>query len=298
LTQSVVAGIDREIMPNFALSTSFGWGRTTNVIWTPYVGLTSANFAQTDVAGPNSTPVYGLAPGSVLPNQGAGIILTNRPGYHQRYWNWDLTATKRLSDRWMMRAYVTLQNNQEFFDDPSVAIQDPTPRAYSEFNTPYDSVYNTLNGGIVTYWAGAASGAENEVFINSKWSYSVMGLYEFPFGITGSGTVYGRQGYPSPQFVSVQRGGGLSGSIYGPTQVLADTNLDNNRAPNVHIVDLRAEKTFTFGKVKAIGSVDFFNVANAATVLQVNRQIGSANFGTAREITAPRVVRFGVRIQL
>ncbi len=298
LTQSVVVGLDRELIPNLAVSTSFGWDRTTDVLWTPYVGLTSTDFVQTGVAGPNNTPVYGLAPGVTLPNGGAGIILANRPGYHQRYWNWDVTLTKRLSHHWMARGYFTRQNNQEYFDDPSVAIQDPTPRAYSEFNTPFDAVANTMNGGLVAYWAGVASGAENEVFINAKWSYSLMGMYEFPFGVNVSGTVYGRQGYPNPQFVSVQRAGGLSASVYGPTEVLASTDLDANRDPAVNLLDLRAEKTFTIGKSKVVGSVDFFNIGNTNTILQYGRQIGAANFGIAQEIVAPRVIRFGLRLEL
>jgi hypothetical protein len=298
-TQSVVAGLDREVMSNLSVSTSFGWGRTTNLLWTPYIGLTSADFVQTGVEGPNNTPVYGLAPGVELPNGGAGIILTNRPGYHQRYWNWDVTMTKRMSNHWMARAYVTLQNNQEFFDNPSVAIQDPTPRTYTEVNTPFDAVANTTNGGILSFWAGGASGAESEVYINSKWSYSLMGMYELPYGIGVSGTIYGRQGYPSPQYVSITRDGGLSNSFaVSGTQVLVDPNLDAHRNPNLTLLDLRAEKSFTFGKVKAIGSVDFFNIGNVSTLLQVGRQVGAPDFGIAREIVPPRVIRFGLRIQM
>ena len=102
-THSIQVGLDREIMPNFAIATTFGWARTNDVIWQTYPGLTSADFVQAGtigivntVNGPitSNTPFYTLAPGVALP---AGSLLTNRPGYHQRYWSWDVTATKRLS---------------------------------------------------------------------------------------------------------------------------------------------------------------------------------------------------------
>ena len=106
------------MIPNFAISTSFGWARTNDVVWQTYAGLTTADFVQAGTIGTvntatgpitSNTPFYTLAPGVTLP---PGSLLTNRPGYHQRYWNWDITATKRLADRWMFRGYLTLDNNQ------------------------------------------------------------------------------------------------------------------------------------------------------------------------------------------
>jgi hypothetical protein len=311
-THSFIVALDREVMPNFALSTSVGYGRTSDVVWQTYPGLTSADFVQAGTIGTvvnattgqsitSNTPFYTLAPGVTLP---AGSLLTNRQGYHQRYWNWDVTATKRLADHWMMRAYVTLSNNQEFFDDPSLAIQDPTPLAVvgaGSTGAGYTSapefsqitlVSPNVNGGIAPTWAGAASGSVTDVFLQAKWSYSVMGLYEFPGGIQASGTVYGRQGYPNPNFVIVNRG-----ALGSSSPILVDPNLDANRNPNVNLVDLRAEKTFKFRGVGALISLDAFNVFNSNTALQVNRLVTSATFGQPRQIIAPRVFRLGLRIQ-
>jgi hypothetical protein len=309
-THSIQVGLDREIMPNFAIATTFGWARTNDVIWQTYPGLTSADFVQAGtigivntVNGPitSNTPFYTLAPGVALP---AGSLLTNRPGYHQRYWSWDVTATKRLADRWMFRGYVTLDNNQEFFDDPTVAIQDPTAlaitgagsagagtRSQPEFGQVTLTMAN-LNGGVVPLWGGNASGGKQDVFMQAKWSYSLMGLYQFPLGINASGTVYGRQGYPSPLFVKVNLGPLGSGS-----PVLVNPDLNATRNPNLSIIDLRAEKAFKYRGVGATISLDAFNVANSNTVLQFNRLLTSGTFGQPREIVAPRVFRLGFRFQ-
>jgi hypothetical protein len=320
-THSVIVALDRELIPNFAVSTNFGWARTNEVIWQTYPGLTTADFVQVGTIGTvqtaqgplsSNTPFFELSDPSLLP---AGSLLQNRPGYHQRYWNWDVTATKRLSNRWMARAYFTLQNNQEFFDNPSLAIQDPTAlaitgsgsagagtRSQPEFTQVTFTMAN-LNGGIVPLWGGNASGGKQDVFVQSKWSYSLMGLYQLPLGFNVAGTVYGRQGYPNPIFLRVNRGGLGNGS-----PVLFNTDLNATRNPNLNIVDLRGEKSFTYRGVGAILSIDAFNVFNSNTVLQFNRNVGTLNpttgtftpvktFGQPREIVAPRVFRIGVRFQ-
>jgi hypothetical protein len=79
--------------------------------------------------------------------------------------------------------------------------------------------------------------------------------------------------------------------------VLVNPDLEANRNPNVSILDLRAEKAFTYRGVGAIISLDAFNVTNSNTVLQFNRNITSATFNQPREIVAPRVFRVGVRFQ-
>jgi hypothetical protein len=301
-THSVLVALDRELMPNFAISTSVGYGRTYDVLWQHYIGLTSADFvpdptatatvaAAAQAAGlSTNTIVYTLAPGVSLP-AGNGTILTNRPGYHTRYLSWDVTATKRLSNHWMMRGYFNVNSNRQFITDPSGAVVDPTPLALTNF-TSINDVADPANGALALNAAGATSGSEGDVFINSKWAYSFMGLYQFPLGISASGTVYGRQGYPDPLYVRVNRG-----ALGSRAQVLLSTDFDANRNPNVNLVDLRAQKSFTFRGVSAILDADLFNAFNNNALLQRNRQMNSTSFGQTREIIAPRIARFGLRIQ-
>ena len=58
---------------------------------------------------------------------GGGQTETNRPGYHQRYWGLEFSATKRLSNRWMARLGFSTNDWREYFDDPALSIIDPTP---------------------------------------------------------------------------------------------------------------------------------------------------------------------------
>jgi hypothetical protein len=118
-----------------------------------------------------------------------------------------------------------------------------------------------------------------------------MALSQLPGEVRVAGTVYGRQGYPNPEYISVNRGG-----LGTQTQVIASPDLDAVRYDDVHMVDLRAQKAFRMGPVNATFDVDLFNAFNNNTVLQQNRQADSTTFRQAREIIAPRVLRFGVRL--
>jgi hypothetical protein len=165
--------------------------------------------------------------------------------------------------------------------------------------TTLNQPYNTQNGGLFLNWGGNTSGTKSDIFINSKWSYSLMGMYQFPLGISAAGTLYGRQGYPDPLYVRVNYGAldPNSGGLGSRAQVLVNTDLNANRNPNIHMVDLRAEKSFTIRGFSAIANVDLFNALNNNTLLQRNRQVNSALFNQTREIIAPRIIRFGLRLQ-
>jgi hypothetical protein len=294
ITHSVIAGIEHELNRNIVVGVSGGWGYVNRTIWVPYDGLTRADFVQIGSAsapgGTTSTPYYGLAPGVSLP-PGRALVLTNREGYHQRNWNVDFTATRRLANRWMVRGSVTLQNNQEFFDDPSLALQDPTPRAVTTETPLFIPASPAFNGGTIVNSVGGGAGARGDVFMQAKWSYNAMALYQLPWGVSVSGTVYGHQGYPRLEYVSVNRG-----ALGTATQVLLDPDVGASRYDSVNLVDLRLQKAITFGRVNATFDLDLFNALNENVVLQANRQSDSSSFGQAREIVAPRVARVGLRI--
>jgi hypothetical protein len=81
-----------------------------------------------------------------------------------------------------------------------------------------------------------------------------------------------------------------------------------NRAPNVHIIDLRLDKSFNisdrWGRVTAM--IDVFNLFNSnvpitfRTLTQNVTPSAATPFGNFKEVTAildPRIVRFGVRYE-
>ena len=285
LVQSMVGGIEHELRPNFLVGVTTGYGRAARHLWQPFIGLTRDNFVEYrtvgDVAGMTSqTPVYRLATGSSLPG-GNGVRVSNRDRYHQRYWNLDLTASKRLADRWMLRGFVTVQQHQEFFDDSSRAIQDPTPRT------------SAISGGTTSGFVdGGLSVPGGEIFVNARWSYSLAGLYEAPWGVTFSGTVYGRQGYPIAEVVQIVRPDGL-----GLSNVLLDRDLGATRYNDLHLVDLRAQKTVPLPGLRTTFTLDVFNLLNTGVTQRQIPQAGTTTFRNPIELVPPRLVRLGVQIR-
>jgi hypothetical protein len=61
------------------------------------------------------------------------------------------------------------------------------------------------------------------------------------------------------------------------------------------LVDLKAEKRFTIGKLNMVGSLDVFNVTNTNTVLSRVTTQNSSTANRVLEVTGPRVVRLGAR---
>ena len=284
-THVFVGGLEREVMPNFSLGVNVGRSETADTTWTSFIGLTGEDFVEyrpTLASGLSlTTPVYRLRSGVTLP-PGNGRVLSNREGYERRYWNIDVLATKRLADRWMFRGFVTRQQQREHFEDPAQSIQDPTPRLEGG---PFPFSSGFIDGGI-------AVNPNAEFIIHSTWSYSLAGLYELPWEVSVSGTLYGRQGNPTAEVLTVNRPDGL-----GQTRVLLDRDLDAKRFPSVHLLDLRLQKRLALGRIRATLDLDLFNALNTDSTL---RQFGDAittTFGNPLEIVAPRLVRLGLQLR-
>jgi hypothetical protein len=83
--------------------------------------------------------------------------------------------------------------------------------------------------------------------------------------------------------------------VAGAVSILAEP-LSNNRAPNVHIFDVRIDKDLKIGKGELTGMLDVFNLLNANPVTNF-RVISGSRFKEVISILDPRVVRFGVRYE-
>jgi hypothetical protein len=278
----LTGGVEHEVLPGFSLAVNVGRSDLTNATWGRYVGLERSNFVEYRTAGnaaiASDTPVYELAPGVTLP-PGNARVLSNRDDYRRRYWNVDVVATQRMADGWMLRGFVTRQQHHEFFSGPR-SIQDGTPRI--EGVPPF--VSGLVDGGLAV--------SPFEFPIHATWSYSLAGVYRLPWELSMSGTLYGRQGYPTAEFITVVRPDGL-----GSTQVLRDRNLDASRFPDVHLLDVRLQKAISIGRLRATAGLDVFNSLNSASIL---RQFGEATATTFRsplEIVAPRLVRLGLQLR-
>lgn len=131
------------------------------------------------------------------------------------------------------------------------------------------------------------------------WNYKLIGRRTLPLGAAVSGSYKlqsGRQWGRSANFTVPVLG----------SQTVRVEPVTANRAPNVHIMDLRVDKSFRFpnkaGRLTAM--VDVFNLLNAGTPIVFRTQSGNAAagepFGNFKEVLAlldPRIVRFGVRYE-
>lgn len=310
-TDEVIGGFEHELLTDFSIGVNGTWRNLKNFDWTVgEKGQGSGNlYSSADfVAAPTpktatlpngqtvSVPYYTLKAGVPVPTF---FVITNRPDYHQTYKSLDLFATKRLSNRWMMRGNVTLQDWKQHIG-PNGFI-DPT-------HTRGGFGCSSCNNSDVIIGAGTGSGSKGGVYINSKWAYNVTGTYQIPFIETNFGfNLSGRQGYPVPYVYRLNGGGGIYNSGQGTSTtkfVLAENNVTQFRLPNITELDLRLAKDFHLGPAGLTVSIDGFNMLDKRTILQRNVTRLNANnaggtFGASNRITelqSPRVFRLGARI--
>ncbi len=75
-----------------------------------------------------------------------------------------------------------------------------------------------------------------------------------------------------------------------------DSSPDAFRYPDVHVVDLRAEKEFTFSDFGLTLGIDLFNAFNESYVLQRQGVLGFNSSNRVVEVLSPRVLQLGARV--
>src|SRR6185295_11535522 len=177
-------------------------------------------------------------------------FITNDPTAVGTYKGLELTLTKRLSNRWQMLAGYTLSKSQ--INGISV---DVSPNFLINANG------NITSDGAV----GGASrcgicGAANADRPNQ---FKLTGMYLLPFhDVIVSGNFRAQQG---PAFTRQ-----ISRSLnFGAAQTINLEPLGSTRIDTLTTIDLRLGKLFKFNNRSLEASVDFDNLANAATAFNV-----------------------------
>jgi hypothetical protein len=310
-THEVVVGIEREVLPEFVVGVGYTYRTYSGAIYPHRTGLTVddyqvAGFLDGTLADGTTfhQPYYALKPGVDIPG---GLTLSNRPDWKSVYNGVDLTFQKRLTNRWMVRGAVTLQDWKQKGGPDS--CYDPTSnRGGNSLVWPGTAIPvatgSTCAGNDIAAAPAGAYGSKTEVFLNSRWQFNVGGLYQLPAGFGVAANVYGREGYPYLNFVRFDPSDGLGSrdNIIG--------KLSDRRYNNVFDADLRIEKVIEVRPLQITLSADFFNLFNSGTVLQRNARasatavandgtvtdISSATYNRIFELQSPRLVRFGARI--
>jgi hypothetical protein len=244
--------------------------------------------------------VYQLKTG--IPNPQFGVI-TNRTDYTQTFNGLEVTATKRMSNNWMMRFNASYNDYKD--DCGANAFANPTAGQNStgivNGAPTYAGPASCPGGDIAPQSSG--SGAFGNVFLGAKWNMNLNGVYMLPFNVTVGANFFARQGYPAVlrETVTGLRGGTYNAVAATPSGVILDP-VGDMRFDNVYQLDLRLAKEFRFfNRAGVTISGDLFNATNQRTVLQRNTAVlqNGAPVASAwriTEIQAPRVWRLGTKI--
>jgi hypothetical protein len=316
VTDEFLISGEHALLPEFVVGVNLTYRRASNLlqedllVFDPGVTIGAGNNGR--VATRNDfTPVTVIA---TLPNGSTEPVtwyklksgISTVHGYQLKNGDYEttfkgasLTFNKRLANRWMLRGNVSYN---DWYYSKAGDRPDPT-RVLAGGTTDGNYVGQ---GDAVLQGSGNGSGNFANVYINSKWSFAVNGLYQIapdrPWGFNVAGNLTGRQGYPDPYWISVSAAHlSIPSPATGGEQVQIGS-ADSNRLDNIIDFDARIEKEFTFQDFGLTLGVDCFNVFNEAFVLQrQGRFTGSAapvslNANFVNEVLSPRVFRFGARL--
>jgi hypothetical protein len=195
----------------------------------------------------------------------AATLLRN-DGRYDTYNGLELTARKRFSNRWMMTASL-VRNSQTHFE----------PQADRDYLDPTN--HDFING----FESGTRNG---------RWVGKLNGMYQLPWNVTVAGKFEGHTNYPYNIFIRTPNRTGSGGTA---DVLLAPNN--SNRYPTLYEADFHVDKTFTIAQQRRFSlNFDLFNIANSNTILGRTTQQNSATANNVTTILAPRVARFGVKV--
>jgi len=294
-TDEFIVGFDREVALGFAIGADYVWRRYTNFQFSDTLGLQPSDYtavaymppAQTcpgadgnRTSAANCPTVTYYQPNFQLP---AARTLTNytTDQYSRTYHGAEVTARKRMSNHWLMNTSVALNStivNMGGWQGNSANIvggEDPTNRS-------------THDGFQYDYAGGSGLG---NVYVNAKWLFKLSGVVNLKYDINLSGFYNARQGYPEEfaiQSPSRANGAGIATVLLNG---VGETRLSNYQNLDVHV-----DRPVKAGTVRLTPQVDIFNMFNGATILGVRSTQNAPNANQIQQILAPRVARFGIRV--
>ncbi|MGD9346509.1 MAG: hypothetical protein PVH84_11630, partial [Candidatus Aminicenantes bacterium] len=283
-TMEGIIGFERELFPDFSVSTNFIYRRLNNYTWAPINDVTSSDWTVTKTY--SNEGREDLYDGNLyeqtyyeLPfTRPAGVFVTNRPDYYQRFMGVEMTLTKRLSNKWMMNAALNYSDHRQYFDSPD-AYQDPTN---IEFTHGEQMAYESGGSGKVDIWA------------NTRWQAKLNGMYQLPWGFNISGFLTVREGYVLP--VRLETPTKSDGTGKEPTPYVVP--FGSRRLPTFWMADFRIEKVCPIGDYGSVSIIaDIFNLFNNNTVLGRETILNYSTAYQPLEIINPRVIRVGLRFR-
>jgi hypothetical protein len=309
-TDELIAGIDHELLPNFAVGAAYTYRHIGDLTYRPHLGgpcgadptASSCRIIQPQEYTANAPVTSGgytaftySPPDDLVEAGNFGRLRTNQPGYAQNFNGLELTMTKRMSNRWMSRVAFSWNAFKQHYSGvvpvnggggTQGGIGGPNAGRYNGNPTPTD--LNSLKDDYVAAQSGGSGRAT--FYTTPTWQLYANALVQLPWSLELSGAVFGRQGQIEPQYLRISAGSD------GNLNVLATPTVDAKRYDAVWDADLRLARNVKIGSAVFTLSAEAFNIFNSGTTLQAFRQINSDTFGRIDEILSPRIVRFGARL--
>lgn len=278
-TNEVTAGVDRELVPNLRLSAVFTWrseryqtaNLNTAAPLNTWVLISRPDPGPDGLTGTSDDSTYSYYDRTLA---GSLTTITNDPTANQTYKGLEITATKRLSNRWQMLAGYTYSRAE--FTNISVGT---SPNAF--LNT------------------------EGPIFNDRPHQFKLTGSYILPWYDIYLGANYRFQNGPpiNRQISAPLSFGGGSATINVEPQA-------SGRVPSLQTLDLRVAKTIKLGAGRSLEvDLDVSNLTNANTTWEMRsltgrlnvRQAGDPNgvvnniqqFLSPSQILGPRIARLG-----
>ena len=287
-TDEFTGGIDHELIPALRLSVNYTHRSERNPQATsnpanPYDTFltTRPDNGRDGVAGTADDGTFQFYNRtSTAVNQ---TFFTNDRNYRQTYDGLEITATKRMSNRWQMVAGYTYAQSR--VEGLSVNIN---PNTLINVTGPLAGQNTNFNGQIG----------------DRPHQFKLTGTYVLPFwdvGLAGN--------FSSLSGVAITRQVTVAQTVGGNSTVNVEP-LGSFRLPRRTVADLRLFKNVNFGSRALEMSLDFNNISNANTVWDARTLSGTINlrqngdpsgtintlpqFGSPAQVYGPRNIRFNV----
>ena len=283
ITDEFIASLDHELMPNFGVGVSYIYRnyhqfqgtyrsdpRDTTASYSQAVTFTVAcgNTVNGALTCPQSsyTGTYYQRPTATGALHSATILRNNTQ--YNTFNGVELTARKRLAHKWMMNSSLVWNHQLHFEPNADTDYLDPTNHQPVELISGFES--------------GSRNGA---------WVGKISGLYQFPWGINGAANFNGHSSFPmNPYIITPNR----SSSLGTANVLLQGTNT--LRYDPLYQLDIHADKTLSFGQRRLSLNYDLFNVFNNNVTLSVEERQNRTTANNILTLLAPRVMRFGVKV--
>lgn len=238
--------------------------------YTPFQ-ITVANGPGGTVAAPKpaTVTVYNLNPALTSAQNN---VRDNESYLDTDYKGVEFTANKRFSKNWQMVAGLTIGKNTGGVNNSS------GQSGTADLNDPNNTTYpNGIIGN------------------DSKVAFRLSGSYRLPGDVNFAGSLIANSGYPYISNIAVTRAQAAAAGVTltRASQTVLLSERGDERYPNVKMVDVRISRGFKFAGGRSFTpQVDFFNIGNADTVVNLNAVVGGTYLAPS-EILSPRIIRVG-----